>query len=74
MANPAVQLFGGVPAGAASMPGMVTPNISAAMGTGNTDWGELTAAYNLQQKMKEDRSSGVGAGCGGECGERESGD
>jgi|SRR5580765_8825110 len=49
----AQQLFSDIPASAKSIPGMVTPDISADRQP-NVDW---AAAYALQRKMKEDSAN-----------------
>jgi hypothetical protein len=50
------KLFGDFPAAASQIPGMVTPNITAAMPS-NVDWGDVAAALGLQQKMKADSAN-----------------
>jgi hypothetical protein len=49
------KLFGDIPAAVSQIPGMVTPNITAAMPS-NIDWNDLATAYALQRRMKEDRA------------------
>src|SRR4029077_14879420 len=46
------KLFADVPSEVSQIPGMVTPNITAAMPS-MVDWGGIAAALDAQQKMKE---------------------
>src|SRR4029077_9342996 len=52
----AQQLFTDIPKTASSIPGMVTPDISADRQP-QVNWSDLAAAYALQRRMKEDRAS-----------------
>ena len=52
----AQQLFTDIPASAKSIPGSVTPNISADIQQ-KVDWSDLAAAYALQRRMKEDKAN-----------------
>jgi hypothetical protein len=49
------KLFADFPAATSQIPGMVTPNITAAMPS-NVNWNDIATAYALQRKMKEDRA------------------
>jgi hypothetical protein len=50
----AQKLFTDIPASASSIPGMVTPDISADRQP-QVNWSDLAAAYALQRRMKQDR-------------------
>jgi hypothetical protein len=50
------KLFADVPSEVAQIPGMVTPNITAAM-PANVDWGDVAAALGVQQRMKSDSAN-----------------